>query len=86
MMNELLSLDSDKYLRRLVKEIRASFEHGVYVELVGTDGTTHNVRINWIELSKGLLICRAFSSGKFEVSRTAQFSDGYGRNICASRH
>jgi hypothetical protein len=81
-MKELLALDSDKYLRRLVKEIRSSFEHGVYVQIPPGDT---NLRINWVEFSNGKLICRRFELGKFEVSRSSTFSDGYGRNICASR-
>jgi hypothetical protein len=80
MSTNLVATDSDKYIRRLVKEIRASFEHGVYVEL--PNGT--NKRFQAVQFSKGLLLCKA-NGQWFEVSRQSNFGDGYGRSIHASR-
>ena len=42
MGTNLISIASDKYIRRLVKEIRNSFEHGVYVEL--PDGSNRRIQ------------------------------------------
>jgi hypothetical protein len=84
---KLIEITSDLYAKRLVREIRATFEHGVYVDGNVTNTET-NPRVHSVSFSKSGAIAVETNKGRFLVLPSQwehAFFDGYGREIFASR-
>lgn len=77
---------SPTYARRLCREIRSSFQHGVYLS-ASVAGTSYNPRISGVMFSLGRIHLKSNAWDGWrgiEASAFDEFCDGYGRNICAS--
>lgn len=87
-MQALISTTSDLYAKRLVKAIHAASEHGVYLDAQISE-TKSNPRVRAVRWSGYLsrIVCDT-NQGSFLISGdhwAIAFSDGYGRQIVATR-
>ncbi len=88
MSTTLIDKNSDTYLRRMVREIRDSFQYGVYYHPAAGEGDGRPFgRICGVKFSAGLIRVRVEFMGPWLIAADPDaFFDGYGRHICASRH
>ena len=81
-MASLIEKNSHTYLRRLAREIRSNFKHGVYYH--AANGEVR--RVNEVMASLGCIYIKSHTgAGWLGVEDVDAFTDGYGRHITASR-
>lgn len=77
---ELIEKTSPTYLRRMAKEIRSAFKHGVYFHPAGMDG----IRVTGVLFSNGMIHIQSHQwKGWRGATDIDSFFDGYGRRIVA---
>lgn len=80
----LIEKTDKRYLRRMVREIRGSFQFGVYVY----NGNAESHRVTEVKMSGSALVYRLHVDDEMlwhAVRDIDSFKDGYGRQIVASR-
>jgi hypothetical protein len=79
-MKPLLEVTHSTYLRRLVREVNAATEHGIYMECPG-----RNIRLKRVMYVNGGLMAKSASGSVAFKCSPDKLIDGYGRSIVASR-
>ena len=80
MRKPLLNVDSEKYRRRLVRELNQHDVNGFYFTRYGVAYRSTRARLH-----RGVLECRPQGGESFVVPTDPTFTDHNGREICASR-